>query len=489
MSTIDLTYQLRAGQLMIDTGAVVRTDSFTFSVFGQPWLNQQWLAQIVLAAVHGVAGWAGLALLRSLLVGVVVAGILAGCRLVGLGPRASAVLALLAFVVAAPAMGLRPQLFGMACFAIVLALLAARRRQPRLIWLIPLVTLAWANLHGSFPLAVAAVGIALLDDLVERRSGPSLGGGSVAASGSVAATGSLAPSVGSLVAVLVATAVATCLTPWGPGVWGYAVELARDPRLRSLVTEWQPPSPLSFVGIALGLTLVGVIAAIAWSARQGVPLRRRWPTIVWLAGLAFLALTAERGIAWWAVGAPVAVAGLLAEALSRRPVVPARPDPPGIRAVGTAIVGGVIGLGVVLVVPWIGADPVLGPSGRLTDAPRSISAAVLAEAKDGDHLFAAQRWGSWLEWSTPLTPVFVDSRVELFPDSVWADQLDVSSAASGWQAILDRWGVTIVAAARVEQAGLISAITTDPGWRVVLDDPDGVVLVRALSSASRVTQP
>ena len=70
-----------------------------------------------------------------------------------------------AFVVAAPAMGLRPQLFGMASFAVVLVLVAGRRDHPRALWLVPVVTILWANLHGSFFLAPVVLGLAWLEDL------------------------------------------------------------------------------------------------------------------------------------------------------------------------------------------------------------------------------------------------------------------------------------------------------------------------------------
>ncbi len=48
----------------------------------------------------------------------------------GLSPRNAALLTLGAFAVAAPALALRPQLLGMACFAILLVLVADRRRHP-----------------------------------------------------------------------------------------------------------------------------------------------------------------------------------------------------------------------------------------------------------------------------------------------------------------------------------------------------------------------
>jgi len=56
---IDLAYHLRAGDIMFDTHTVLRTDVFSAAAYGRPWLNQQWLAQIVLATAFRLGGGFG----------------------------------------------------------------------------------------------------------------------------------------------------------------------------------------------------------------------------------------------------------------------------------------------------------------------------------------------------------------------------------------------------------------------------------------------
>ena len=219
MSTVDLAYQVRAGELMLESLSVLRTDPFTFTAMGEPWLNQQWGAGVVFAVVHGLGGWGGLVVLRALLVAAAVGLVTIGCRR-WLPARPAALLALAGFVVGVAALGLRAQLFGIVLFAAVLAILAWRDRQPRLTWAIPLVVLAWANLHGSFFLGPAAVAVALVQDLVTRR-----------------------PGVRRLLAVLALSLVATCVTPFGPEVWGYAAGIATNEEITRLITEWQRTSP------------------------------------------------------------------------------------------------------------------------------------------------------------------------------------------------------------------------------------------------------
>ena len=136
MSTVDLAYQVRVGDLIRASGSVLTTDPLTFTAAGQAWLNQQWGASLLLSLGYSAGGWAGLALLRAILVGLAVALVFWTARR-ALPVRPSAALALTGFVVGIGALALRAQLFGLVCFVLVVALLAGRRERPRLALVVP----------------------------------------------------------------------------------------------------------------------------------------------------------------------------------------------------------------------------------------------------------------------------------------------------------------------------------------------------------------
>src|SRR6185369_9697492 len=94
MPAVDLAYQLRAGAEILQTGSIPAIDAWTFTVGGQPWLDQQWGAQVLLAATFQVAGWTGLAILRATLVAVAFALVQATLRSMGCASRPAALLAL-----------------------------------------------------------------------------------------------------------------------------------------------------------------------------------------------------------------------------------------------------------------------------------------------------------------------------------------------------------------------------------------------------------
>jgi len=49
LPAVDLAYQVRAGNQILATGAIPAVDTWTFTVAGTPWVDQQWLSQVLLA--------------------------------------------------------------------------------------------------------------------------------------------------------------------------------------------------------------------------------------------------------------------------------------------------------------------------------------------------------------------------------------------------------------------------------------------------------
>src|SRR5512134_1624062 len=161
LGTIDLAYHLRLGELIRATGAIPERDAFTFTAFGAPWVDQQWLAQVALDLAHRAGGFAGLIVMRAGLVTTVFGLVLATCRSRGGSSRSSSLLTVGGFVLAAPFLALRPQLLGAACFAATVFLITTRGNgRPRL-WIVPFLTIVWANVHGSFVFAPALVAFAV----------------------------------------------------------------------------------------------------------------------------------------------------------------------------------------------------------------------------------------------------------------------------------------------------------------------------------------
>jgi hypothetical protein len=493
MPAVDLAYQLRAGASILNGPGIPSTDTYTFTIAGTPWPDQQWGAQALLAAVFRVAGWDGIAVLRAVLVGATFGLLLLVVRRRApqLPMRVAALLVLGAFVVVAATLALRPQLFAMVLFAASLQVLAERDRHPRRVWLLPVFALIWANLHGSFPLAIVLPGLAWLADL--RGAGRPNAGAFPRAT--------LARHT--MLAVAAASALATLVNPIGLGVWSYIVNLATNPTIGSRVSEWRPPGLTDVAGILFWLSVVVVVAFLGWRARRrraaGLAALPPWPALLTLLVFGVLGAATGRGLAWWPLVAVFVCSGFLASAgAAARSGPAARDAATGItdgnefpRRTGrqrhgsplNALVAGILILaGVALLPLWRPLGPAGVPSGVVWYAPQGIAAKLARLEILQSHaatVWNPQVWGSWLEMAVPRDLYAVDSRIELFPTTIWDDVDRVSRGGPDAIAILARYNPDFVVVERPTQSGLESALRTTPAWACIYQDVDGSIWARS----------
>ena len=125
---VDIFWQLKLGELVLDHGALVTTEPFAASHLGEPLAQLAWLGQIVLAAVRRIGGWPSLQLFDALLWlgGFCAAGW--AVRRSMAAPAGVVAAVMLAFPFALPYSSLRPQSFAVLGFGLLIALLTAQLR-------------------------------------------------------------------------------------------------------------------------------------------------------------------------------------------------------------------------------------------------------------------------------------------------------------------------------------------------------------------------
>src|SRR4051812_12297722 len=342
---------------MLDTHRLLDIDPFTFTVGGQPWLNQQWGAQVLLGATYDIAGWPAAIVLRGVLIGGIATFLYLACRARNVEPRTAALLTIAGWLSGIEIFGqLRPQLFALLLFSLCIWALATRHEHPRRMWIVPIAVVPWANLHGSFPLALVLLGFAWIED---RRAEP--------------------PLARTLILATAASLAATFVNPYGARVWTYIWDLSTNPVVSKQVSEWKPLTTQSWTG---GFFFASLLAVAAFFARRGRPLG--WLPLVELGVLALLAPQTGRGVAWWSLYAPVVVAGLLADP-DRRPTI--RSD----RSPMNAVVIATLCLLTLLAIPTrFGIDPATGGPAFMLFAPQHVLDAARPYAPPGTHVYTSQ---------------------------------------------------------------------------------------------------
>ena len=209
-----------------------------------------------------------------------------------------------------------------------------------------------------------------------------------------------------------------------------------------------------------------------------------------------LGIATGRGLAWWALAAPVAAATLAHQAgfaerlpqflqparalfTARAPAIESRGSP-----LNAAFVAVLILAAVALLPIWrpVGAAGV--PIGVLIHAPQGIAAELRTmvssgQLEDGDHVWNSQTWGSWLEWAAPQLTYAVDSRVELFPADLLTDARQLESGIGEWQSIVvDKYPADAIVVAKTQNPEINAVLDASPLWDLAYSDADGSIFLR-----------
>ncbi len=215
LQDFDLGWQLATGRWVLQHRHVFSTDVFSYTAAGQPWIYPA-LSGIVFYLAYLAGGYALLSWIGAVACAGTVALLLRRQSLIG------SALAVVAVPLIANRTQPRAEMFSTILFAAFLSLLWWHYRRGRSpLWLLPVLMVAWVNLHLGFVAGLAiCAGYVLLEVLdlpfaIKRQ----------------AARARLQRAW----PWLALTGVATILNPWGPSLY---LALIRQESAQSLHTSW-----------------------------------------------------------------------------------------------------------------------------------------------------------------------------------------------------------------------------------------------------------
>ena len=158
----DYFWHLTTGRWIVDHHAIPRFDPLTLASAHVPWINGEWLYEIVLYALHGLGGDAGISIMSAMLAAAIFAiGILVTSQDAGVALFIAGV----AFAGVSDRLGVRPAAVAALLIVIAIGLLGSRLRLVPLTIAYACLTIAWINVHPSALHALIVTGasaIALL---------------------------------------------------------------------------------------------------------------------------------------------------------------------------------------------------------------------------------------------------------------------------------------------------------------------------------------
>jgi hypothetical protein len=458
----DYWMHARIGQLTWETGQIPSTQLFGWTVPSDvPIRYGAWLAHWLFYVVHELGGVPLTIFLRNVLS-------LGTYALVGLEAhrrssswKLAALAVLLAELMTLNNVDLRPQMWAWLPFTISYVLLARYADgvlRPAWLLIIPAITAFWVNVHGSYPLAAGLFGACFLGEIVRRWLSP--------------ASAHRWKGIGWIGVVGALTFLAWFVNPFGVGILGYLRGALADAPSQTLGIEWQPPSPAGLTNGTFFLSVLLLLAAMAYTRRRPSP-----TDLFLVAGFLWLAWSGQRYVIWYGIVVMPILAQTLS-GLSRPKETMGAVSPGGIPALN-ALLCVLVFLPGLLVQPWWVRDTGLAsgyltrtlppPAPPLLSSNNPVAATEYLLAHPGGRLFNELGYGSYLIWVAPSERVFIDPRFEAYPLQLFLDYIEISEGRD-WAALLDKYGANRAMVNRQLQPKLAEAMRQSSTWEIEFED-------------------
>lgn len=454
----DYWWQLAAGRLVATSGPP-RTDPFSWAVPGRPWIELRWGYDLLLHHVVSWSGPAGAVALKALLLlaafGMAVAPLLTRRN----GVTAAAV-ALVAVLASQQRFFVRPELFTYLLLALQLLILERDRRVgDRRIWLLPFLSILWANTHT---LAILGPIVTLLAAVSRVRS----------------------PRAPLLLGVAALQFAAGFLTPYGVAGFLHPFQLfgeIRGTAFKSAITEFESPWRVtaSFPAVlAYRILAVTTLAAALFRPKRLDPFR-----LLVTAAMFYLSCLAIRNLPLFALAAiPFLIHQLSPGAPDARDGTARRSAVEVAGAVSVVLVALLFTASVVTnrFYAWTGDTNRFGAGiaphrypARVVERLEALPPAPGAVAGAPRRLFNTMHEGSYLV--ARGIPVFIDPRLEVQGEAHFARYLRLLGEPTAW-AEAQREFRFEAALVDLEQLPFLGARLAD-GWRLAAWDETAVLLV------------
>lgn len=461
----DTWWHLRAGKWMVEQRQILTVDLFSYTRYGAEWRYPGWLIEIPMYLIEAKFGLGGLSVSSALIITISFA-------LIYLSTRGNELVRAFVTILAAIASSIywsaRPHLMTILFVALFLYWLENWARNgyvkwQKSIWLgLPILMLCWVNMHGGFIAGFLIWGIFLaeltiksvLHALAEQRS---------------LLRALSHPEIVTLIFAGLAMGLLAALNPLGVEIFLYPFQTVSIEKLRIYIQEWQSPdfhylSLQPFIWLLLILIAVSAFVPKRWELRD----------FLLVATFLYLALTAVRNVALFALVAPLPILRLL-EGLDPRMVMPNLPSEFSfLRANRSSIehpkinlfVLGLILLGCVVRTVMVYPEEAIFK--ELAGVTPAGAVHYLKNTQPQGRLFNSYNWGGYLLWMLPEIPVFVDGRTDLYNDEILEQWFQVAQFRDGWEEVIERWQINVIL---MEKDWMVAKFLQQSGWcQKYLDD-------------------
>ncbi|MCE1253918.1 MAG: hypothetical protein LWX83_10260 [Anaerolineae bacterium] len=466
----DFWWHISAGEWSWQNAHPMLVDYFSFTRFGQSWINHSWLAEVIYYLVYINFSYYGLTLLVS---GLATLSMVLVYLQMQSQVFIKAFLIIFASAVAAFVWSPRPQMFSLVLLAAVGFVLYRfnRFRQKRL-WLLPIIMILWANLHGGYPLGLILILGTIIGETLKRLLG-------------VEKKEILNwREIGELSLWLGVSILAVLLNPNGILIWFVPFQTVNVGALQSMLDEWASPN-FHDSGQLVFLLMFFLPIFLNGISRRSMDMV---DTVVLLVfgGMAFIA---RRNFGPFAlVTAPIIsrqVEAAWETIVARNPNwlvwiigVKKRNSTGGEKSLSNSVrylINGTI-IGLLLLTFGVKIYSV-----SQTEAVKVVeremfpvdAVAWMKLNQTPGNLLNEYNSGGFLTWFLRERPVFIDGRTDLFGDEIIGDWFLMIQAGKDWQSLIKRYQIKTV---MLSPGRPILERLKEAGWRTVYEDNQTIIM-------------
>ena len=257
MADPDLWGHIKFGKEIIASGEIPTCDQYSYVAKNLPWINHEWLSEIIFYYLYEFFGSTGLVLFKTI-IGLIITYILWRINLLRINHpwETIPIPLMLSASVITFGFAIRPQVFTYLFFTVYLYLLYLfKNRNADRLFLIPLIMVFWVNLHGGFLAGIGLLIIYITAGLISQT--PFLK--------SKFKTSTDSYKLKKMTIILIITILTTLLNPYSFNLWIFLLKTLS--KSRPYIWEWLPVN-LNILYIDYGfLALLTIVIILSSKAR------------------------------------------------------------------------------------------------------------------------------------------------------------------------------------------------------------------------------
>ncbi|MEW5945097.1 MAG: hypothetical protein AB1742_02755 [bacterium] len=462
----DTWWHLKTGEIIVAARSLPERDPFSYTTVGKPWINDEWLGDLILYAAYRAGGINGVILFTTAVTCALFLVIFLTARLEGAGAAGTVVMLTAAALCSRPRFSGRPEILTLVFTALFIYLIRKKiltGRSP--LYLLPLFQVVWVNVHPGAVFGVVLLIAAAASGIAGARLKAANDGG----------RGEAFRRALSLVPAAFLCLGACLLNPYGLHGVTAPFKFAGTDVFMKYIAEWAPTTMSALFGLE-GPVRFNAFRFLLFAGALSFFVRFRRLDLVRLCLFvltAAMALKSQRFMAIFSMVAAPMTAAHAAEAL--RPLRLSRP----LRTAGALVlVSALLAAGAYHAVTERVYIEGFGvhwhfPEGAVRFLQRNKGAFR-------EKMYNEYSIGGYLIWRLyPGFRVFIDGRTTLHGRDFYGSMLDFWSAPTPekWDALAEKYGFdyAVFAFEQKEEAHAVSLSAS--GWRLVFWDDRALIYV------------